>query len=192
MFQAETQAYLSDIQAKEAEWKGYTAAVAGEAAKVQVYEAGIQAYRAQVDSYKAAAEVKIEQMKAVATHNVSLTNAYEAQLKAYAAGVEAQSVSAKTAVEVNSNAIQAYQVTVQAAQARSIADAERYKAITQVALESAKGDLMAKVEDAKARTEKNAALVNVAIAQAKVSGDLASGAMSGIVTLAAETITKEE
>lgn len=188
VFQAQVQAYATQVQAKSAEWGGYTAAISGQTAKVQMFASQVQAYSSQVIGYKAVIEAKSEVIRSQVATNQARAAQYQALMNGYQTVVQARGEKARTQIEAQGQVILAYQAKVQA----SIGDAQvrqsYYKAVSDVAVENSQGSLRAQLGEIESRRAYGQTIANLGTANAQIFGSLASSAMAGMNTLAAETV----
>lgn len=187
MFQAKVQAYSAEVQAKTAEWNGYSAAWQGEVAKSNNFRAQVDAYRAEVEGYKANIEGQAKIGEGTAMNNKALADGYTARVNAYAAEVRAKGEKARVEVENESQKVHAFQAQAQAELANAQSGVEYFRAVSGVALERAKIRMQAQLGEAASKTAYGNTLAELGASGAKMYGQLAGAALSGINTLASES-----
>ncbi len=189
LFGMKVQAYGAQVQAKNAEWQGYSASIEGETAKVRMYGAEVDAYGAQVTGYKAQIEAKSEVVRAQAMANQALSTQYAAKLQGYSALIAARGDVARTKLETQRTKLNAFQAQTQAAVASYQVRSEYYKSAAMVGIENAKLQMTNMTQNAQTMRDYGASLANLSSQLASVHGSMASAALSGMNSLAAETTT---
>ena len=189
VFQAQVQAYATQVQAKSAEWGGYTAAIGGETAKAQMFASQVQAYSAQVNGYKGIIEAKSEVVRAQVATNQARATQYQALMNGYQTVVQARGEKARTQIEAQGQVILAYQAKVQASIGNAQVQQTYYKAVSDVAVENARGNLQAQLSEIESRRAYGQTIANLSNSNAQVYGSLASTAMVGMNTLVADVAT---
>lgn len=189
IFQIKVQAYSAQVQAKNAEWGGYTAAIEGETSKVKMYGTQVEAYRAQVGGYQALITAKSEAVRAKAMTNQARATQYQAQVAGYSAVVHANATVANTKLESQRQTVLAFQAKTSAAVAQFQVRSEYYKAEAQIGIENAKLSVHTLSASLDGKRRYAEALANLSAQMAGVHGSLAGAAMSGMNSLAAETVT---
>jgi hypothetical protein len=188
VFQAQVQAYGAQVQAKNSEYQGYTAAIGGETAKVQAYGAQVQAYATQVQGYRATIDAKSEVVRATATTNDARARQYTAALSGYQTLVQAKGEVARTQLENQRQTVVAFQAQTQAAVSTAQVQSEYYRATSMVGIENAKLSISAMVQSADLRRAYGSSLAQLHTANATIHGNLAGAAMSGMNSLAVESV----
>lgn len=187
VFQAQVQAYSTQVQAKSAEWQGYTAAINGQNAKAQIFSTQVQAYSSQVSAYKSTIEAKSEVVRATVAANQARATQYQALMTGYQTVVQARGEKARTQIQAQGQVILAYQAKIQAAVGNAQVQQSYYKAISDVAVNNAKGNLDAQLGEIASKRAFSETIARLGTANATVYGNLASSAMAGMNSLAAET-----
>lgn len=188
VFQAQVQAYSTQVQAKSAEWQGYTAAIGGQTAKAQMFASQVQAYSSQVNGYKATVEAKSEVIRAIATANQARATQYQALMSGYQTVVQARGEKARTQIQAQGQVIMAYQAKVQASIGNAQVQQSYYKAVADVAVQNAQSNLKAQLGEIESKRAYSQTIAQLGTANATIYGNLASSAMAGMNTLAAETL----
>ena len=188
LFQSQVQGYSALVQAKNAEWQGYRAGVDGEQAKAQLFAIEAQAYSAQVAGFRAATEAQAETVKAAGATNEARARQFAAQVSAYSAVVQAGGEVARTQLENQRQEIVAFQAQTAAATANAQVQLERYRAVSMVDIENAKFKLSTQLAEANDKRSFNDLLARLGTASATISANLAGAALSGMNTLAAQTV----
>ena len=187
VFQSQVQAYATQVQAKNAEWQGYTAAINGQTAKAQIFATQVQAFTAQVGGYKATIEAKSEVVRAAALTNQARASQFQATLQGYQTVVQARGEKARTQIQVQGQALVAYQAKVQASIGNAQVQQTYYKAIADVAISNAGNNLRAQLGEVESKRAFGQTVAQLGTANAQIYGSLAGSAMAGMNTLSAET-----
>lgn len=188
VFQAQVQSYTAQVQAKNAEWAGYSAAIEGEHAKVRLYSTQVEGYNAQVNGYKALIEAKSEVIRSTATSNQAKAEQYRALMAGYQTVVTARGEKAKTQLENQRQTVLAFQAQVGAQVSNAQVQQEYYKAVSNVAIQNADGKLKAQLGELDSRRSYGQTIAQLNLANAEVYGRMASSALAGMTTLAAEQV----
>lgn len=187
IFGAQVQAYSAMVQGKNAEIQGYAAAIGGEEAKVRVYSAQAQAYGARVSGYNAIVQAKATQVQATATRNRSLLDGYIAMNQAYSVKMSAEASRVGAASDLQRNLITEYAQANSAAIAKASASAEKYRLVSQVAMEEGRLKANNIQETARVRLATAQAVAQTSVGAAGVYANLSSAAMAGMNTLVTQT-----
>lgn len=188
VFRSQVDAYTAQVQAKNAEWQGYSAAVDGQVARVRVFSTQAEAYSAQVQGFKANVDAQAEAVRAMAVTNDSRSRNYMAEWQGYQTVVESRGEVARTQLENQRQEITAFQAQVNLAVANATVGSEYYRAVSQVAIENARLRLSTQVEGSEAQRAYGETLARLGTANADIYAGLANAALSGMNTLAAETL----
>lgn len=189
VFQSEVQAYTSLVQAKNAEWQGYSYAVQGQESKVHIYSAQVQAYNAQIGGYKAKIDAKSEAARATAMTNQARASQYQATVAGYQTIVQARGEVARTKIEGQRQLILAFQAKIQAEIGNAQVQQSYYTSTSNVAIANAEGSLKAGIAASEARRSFGQTIAQLGAANAHIYAGLASSAMAGMNSLAADTKT---
>jgi chromosome segregation ATPase len=187
LFQSQVQSYTSLVQAKNAEWQGYSAAVNGQDAKVKIYSAQIDAYRGHISGYQAKISAQAEAVRATATTNQARADQYKATLSGYQTIAQTRGEVARTKVAIQGQLLDAFKAKVQAEVSNAQVKQAYYTATSDVAIANAASDLQAKIAEGKNRMLWGSTLAQTSTANAQIYAGLASAAMAGMNTLAAQT-----
>jgi chromosome segregation ATPase len=190
IYQAETQAFSSQVQAKNAEWSAYTAQLAGDEAKLRKYTAELQSYNYELDAYQKQIAAKIAEADAVAKENQTTTDRYQAMVQAYTATVDAESKRAMAENENNRQILTAFNAELSAFKSRTEVALAQYTAQADANVKNATGSLSAQVEAARGKLEYGKTLSSISVEVGKTYSSLANTAMSGINTLGAGIINE--
>jgi len=182
-FEAEVRAFSAEVQASKSEWDAYTAAWSGEESKVRALLAQAQVYTAQVEGFRAAVAADATKSEAQARVNTANLSAYEADVRAWGEVARANAAKVSAEIQAQDSLVKAYQVGSQAAVAQASADAERFRAIAQIAMENAKMHGNHELEVAKLKVSAIKAASDTGVSAAQVYRGLAESAMSGLTTL---------
>ena len=187
VFQTQVQAYGSLVQAKNAEWQGYSAAMEGQTAKVKIYSSQVDAYNSQVNGYKAQIEAKSEIVRSQAATNQARATQYSAIMSGYQTVVQARGEKARTQLENQRQAIVAFQAKTQATVANAQVRNEYYKSVSMVGIANAELQMKAMLGEIQSKREFGQTIAQLSASNGHVYAGLASSAMAGMNTLAAQT-----
>jgi hypothetical protein len=186
LFRGQVEAYTSQVQAKNAEWQGYSTAVSGEVAKLHIFTDQVAAYSAQTNAYRVKIEGQEAAVRAAGATNEAIGKQNTTALEAFRAQEAAKGEVARTQVSSNQSLIAAYEGATHGYSANAAAQAEYYKAVSNVALEQGRVGAQTVIEGAKVSLHQMEALAHVSVSNAQVLGQMAGSAMAGIVGLAAD------
>jgi hypothetical protein len=187
VFGAQVQAYSAQLQGKNAEIQGYSAAIAGEEAKVRAYTAQAQAFSARVSGFSAQVQAKSVQVQATATRNRGVLDSYVAMNQAYSARMQAEAAKVGAESDVQRNLITEYAQANSAVIAKASADAERFRMVSQVALEEGRMNISKVQETARIKLATAQGIAQTAVSAAGIYSGLSSAAMAGMNTLVTQT-----
>ena len=190
IFQMKVQAYSAKVQAKNAEWQGYTASIEGEASKARMYGVQVDAYNAQVNAFKASIDAKAEVIRAQAISNQAKSSQYVASIQGYSATVSAKAEVARTQLENQRQKVVAFQAETAASVAKYQVRNEYYKSTALIGIENAKLGMTSMVQSAENIRKYGETLAHLNISSAQIYGQLAGAAVSGMNTLASQTISQ--
>lgn len=190
VFQSQVQSYGSLVQAKNAEWQGYSAAMEGQTAKVKIYSSQVDAYNSQVNGYKATIEAKAEAVRAQATTNKARADQFAAVLSGYQTVVQARGEKARTQLENQRQTIIAFQAQTQAAVANAQVRNEYYKSVSMTGIANAELQMKAMLGEVDSRRAYGATLAQLGTANAQIYSGLAQASLSGMNTLAAQSLNQ--
>lgn len=187
VYQAKVQAFTARVQAKNGEWMGYRAAIDGETAKANLFRIEADAFSAESQAYRSSVEAKAEVVRAAAITNRARADQHNAKLESFKTVVQARGEQAKIRLENQRHEILAFQAQTE----KLIADAkvlsEYYRVTSNAAISNAEMRFKVQVEEANSRREFSKAIAELAQLSARIQGQLAASAMSGMNTLVAET-----
>jgi len=186
LFQAQVQAYSSQVNGKNAEWQAYQSELAGETAKISVYRAEVDAYQAEVQGYKAIIDAKVAAVQAQSAQNSAITQQNVAAQDVYKVTLQQKGEIARTKIANGQLLVQAYEANAQATTANARTAAEYFKAVTSVNIENSKTGIQAVLSATQIAQANAQNIARVASSNAQVYGQLASSALAGMNTLAAE------
>ncbi len=185
IYQAETQAFSSQVQAKNAEWSAYTAQLAGNETELKKYNAELQSYGYELDAYQKRIAAKIAEADAVSKENQATLDRYQSEVQAYTATVDAESKRAMSENENNRQILTAFNAEISAFKMRTDLDLAKYTAQVDSSIKNANGKLSAGIEQLRGEIEKSKMTSSVKLEVGRAYSTLASTAMSGINTLIA-------
>jgi len=143
-----------------------------------------------VQGYKAGVEAKSEVVRAAALTNQARATQYSATLSGYSAVVQARGEKARTQLENQRQTIVAFQAQTQASVANAQVRSEYYKATSLVGIENAKLQMTAQIQTAESTRAFGDSMARLGTANATIYANLAGSAMSGMNTLAAQTVAE--
>lgn len=190
VFQTEVQSYTALVQAKNAEWQGYSYAIQGQESKVKIYSAQVQAYSAEVIGYKTKIEAQGEAVRAIAATNQSKADQYKAILSTYQTIAQVRGEKARTQIDGQRQLIMAFQAKIQAESENARVAQSYYQTTSNVAIANAQGSLQGSVAGSQARISYGHTIAQLGTANAHIYSGLASSAMAGMNSLAASTKTE--
>lgn len=188
LFQAKVQAHSARVSAKNAEWQGYIASIEGETAKVKIFGEQVNAYQAQTRGYEATVSAKAKVIDAAAVTNKARADQFLALQSNFKTVVEARGEKARVQLENQRQEIVSFQTQAQAAVARAEVKATYYRVTSQAAISNAEMRFRTQVEEARSRREFGEALAKLSALAADIHGKLAAASVSGMNSLAAETL----
>jgi hypothetical protein len=190
VFGAQVQAFTSKVQAKNAEWLGYKSSIDGQQAVAGLYGEQVKAFGIQTDAWGREISAKAEVARAQALTNQSRGENFRAVWAAYTSTVEARGAVARTRLENNRQEVIGFQAASQAQIARAQLYSDYYRTTGEIAIKNAGLSIEAIVKSAEIQRSFGNSIATLATANAQVHGQLASAAVSGMNTLAAETLSE--
>lgn len=188
VFEAQVRTYGAQVNSKNAEWQGYSAAIGGQTAIAGMYATQVQAYNTQVTGYKAGVEAKVEVVRAAALTNQARATQYSATMSGFQTIVQARGTVATTKLENQRQSIVAFQAKSQAEVSKAQIANEYYKSVSMVGIENSKLAIQAAVSGAEMKRAYSSSLAQLHTANAQIFGNLAGAGLSGMNTLASETL----
>jgi hypothetical protein len=186
VFETKVRAYGAQVNAKQAEWQGYSAEIEGNVAESRVFASQVDAYRGQLAGYTATLEAQTKVIEAAALTNKARAEQFAAELNSYSTVVESRGKVATTRLENQRQTIVAYQAQIQGQVANAQVANEYYKSISTVAIFNAELQLKAMLGEVDSRKSYAATIASLGSANAETFGRVASSALAGMNSLAAE------
>ena len=186
LFQTQVQSYAATVNAKNAEWQAYQAEIAGETAKINVYRAEVDAYQAQVQGFKALIDSKVAAVQAQTAQNTAITQQNIAAQDVFKVTVQQKGEVARTQIATGQLLVQAYEANAQASASNARSYAEYYKAVSSTNIEVSRTGIQAVLSATQIAQANATNIARVASSNAQTYGQLASSALAGMNTLAAE------
>lgn len=186
LFQTQVQAYAATVNAKNAEWQGYSAELQGEVAKASVFKSEVDAYQAQIQGYKVQIDAQVSAVQAQAAQNAAITQQNISAQEVYKVTVQQKGEVARTKIANGQLLVQAYEANAQAVSSNARSYAEYYKAVSSTNIEISKTGIQAVLSATQLSQANARSIADVASSNAKTYGQLASSALAGMNTLAAE------
>jgi hypothetical protein len=187
IFQAQVQTFSTQVQGKNAEWQGYSAAIEGQTATAKIFTTQVDAFNSQINGYKAGIEAKAEVVRAAAVTNDARARQFSTTMSGYQTVVQARGEVARTKLENQRQEIVAFQAHTQATVANAQVANEYYKSTSMVGIANAELQMKAMLGEIASKKDYGKAIADLGLQSAKVYSSMAGAAMSGMNTLAAET-----
>lgn len=184
-FGAEVQAYQASTQAKAAEWQGYRAQLEGEVSKVEAYKAEVQAYGQEVEAYKATVQAKSVMAQSVGLSNESAARSYQAAVSGYTALVQGRSAVTQAEIHSFESHLKGWEAQFKAEEARAKVAVANAAAIGTVNVAAYKAQSEVAISNAQMNYKRMSDLSQVGVSGARVFGQMAGSALSGMNSLAA-------
>lgn len=186
LFQAQVQSYAAQVNAKNSEWQAYQAEIAGETVKMNGYRAEVDAYQAEVQGYKTLIDAKVAAVQAQSAQNNAITQQNIAEQEVYKVTVQQIGEVARVQIANGQFALQAYEASAKSSAANAQAYAEYYKAKSTTDLAKSQKDISFLIAGAQLGQATAQGKAQIASANAETFGKVASSALAGMNTLAAE------
>lgn len=186
VFQTQVQAFGAEVQAKNSEWNGYNAALSGEESKVKIYSAQQSAFNSQLDGYRAVISARVAESESVTRTNQANASLYASTLQGYTARVGAEADKSRALNDNNRVAMTAYEKELSAFMSTVQLTLAKYKAESDARVQNATSDLTAQLETVKAKLSFGSTMAQLSNDGAHIYGQLASSAMAGMNSLAAD------
>lgn len=190
VFEALVQARVAEVQAKNSEWLGFKASVDGQQAIAGIYSEQAKVYGIKMDGWKGEITAKAEIARAQALTNQSRGENFRSVWAAYTSVVNARGDVARTRLENNRQGVLAFQMASQAQISRAQLYGDYYRTTGEVAIKNAALSIEAIWKSAEIQRGFGNSIASLATANAQVHGSVASAALSGMNTLAAETLSE--
>lgn len=185
LFGAQVQAYSAEVQGYAAAWSGYKARIEGKSAEWQAYGQRVQAFSAQVGAKKAEVEAQLAQIEATAKTNAATASAYAAKVQGYETLVRGKSAAVQAEISSFDASVKAYTAGLSAQEAKARIDLANSEGIARVSIAGYEAESRALIANAQMEYRRMTDMAGVATAGAKVHGEMASSALSGMNALAA-------
>lgn len=179
-FGMEVTAYRAQVDANVAEWGGYKAQWDGNNAMVGVYTAQVQAHGANMNGFRTEIEAKARTIEAQVSANKGKADQHDAALRTYETVVRTRGDVARTQIEMDKTKLSAWSAEVQAKLGYANANADVYRTRANTAIHNAKSRMDAQVLLQKSMESLQANIAQLANTAAKVHGDIANAALSGM------------
>ncbi len=189
LFGEQVRAYAVQAQAKEAEWRGYAAAVGGQEARFNAYGREVDAYRAEVDAYQANIAARKTEIEAVLSTNEGAVREYVARVQGYSALVASESQLASTQIEVQKTQLLAASAEFQARDAQARVAQAYYQTAATLGIEKARVQSSLALSEAEMYIKQIIATAQTATSGAQVYQGLAAAALQGVNAIASSAIT---
>ena len=190
LFRTKVEARVALVQGKRAEYDAYSAAIQGEESKVRIYTAQVGAFGQQISGYKATIDAQSEVVRAQALTNQARSDNVKAVADIYRTVVQARGDKARTELQVQAQELNVFDSQTRATIATAELGATIYKTIAQVVLDNAKLEVDTLIKNADLNLGRSKAVGDLGVASAGVYQGMASAALSGMNTLAAQTLAE--
>ena len=186
IFGLQVKAFEADVQAKNAEWNGFSSLISGEKSKADLYQAEIASFSAKSAAYKSKLDAQIAVRASTAATNDARAKQYLAEYSGYEAGIRAESAVTNANIESNRQVMNEFRGEIATELAKAEAELKVFQTDAQIRLEQASKDMEAKIQNVKKDVAKGQAMAQAGVEVGRVYASMASAAMSGMVSLAAE------
>ena len=184
LFQAQVQTRATEVQSKATEWTGYRAALEGQELQVRVYDAQVRADGQAIQTYRAGIDAKVEVVRAAAITNDSRARVHEMALREYGQIVAARGELARTQLEGDRQKLMAYQAQTAAAVSYAQMAATFYRSKADVNVSYADARMRAQTVQQSSMQSMQAAITQLAAANANTHSQVAGQAMAGLNSVA--------
>lgn len=186
IFGLQVKAFEADVQAKNAEWNGFSQLIAGEKGKAEIYQSQIASFSAQSAAYKTKIDAQIAVRNSAAATNDARAKQFTAEYSGFESEVRGQSAVTNANIESNRQVMNEFKGEVAVELAKAQSELEFFKTDATIRLEQASKDLEAKAKNMEKGLLKAKVGADAAVSAGKIYGDMASAAMSGMVSIAGE------
>lgn len=190
VFQAQVQAHTSKVQGKNAEWLGYKASIEGQQAIAGMYGEQVKVFGIETDAWGRQITAKAEIARAQAMTNQARAENFRAVMAGYSTVVQARGDVARTRLENQRQKVITFQAQSQAQIANAQVQNEYYRSTSEIAIKNAALSLDAIFKSAELQRGFANSIAQLHSSNASVHGQLAGAALSGMNTLAAQTLTQ--
>lgn len=184
LFQAQVQTRAAEVQSKATEWTGYRAALEGQELKVRMYDALVRADGQAIQAYRTGIDAKVEMVKAAAVTNDARARMHEMALREYGQTVAARGELARTQLEGDRQKLMAYQAHTAAAVSYAQMSTTFYKSKAEVNVSNADARMRAQTVQQSSMQSMQAAVTQLAAANAHTHSQVAGQAMAGLNSVA--------
>ena len=185
----QVQLFGATVQAKEAEWRGYTSAVQGEEAKARIYATQVEGFKAQIDTIRTDITAQSERVKAQAAANAAITDRINAKLAIYNALLQSETTKLSADTEITKLQLSSKVEQLKSSLSIDSLKLDVFKSETALATERERLSLEASKARTSAEIEYMQAVAQVSSISAQTLSGMAQAAMSGMNVLAAQTET---
>ena len=190
LFRTKVDARIALVQEKRAQYDGYQAAVQGEEAKVRIFSAQVGAYGQQVTGYRAQIEAQSEVVRAQALTNQARADQVKAVTDIYRTVAQVRGDKARTELQVQAQELNVFDSQTRATIATAELGATIYKTVADVVLKNAELEVDTLIKNADLNLGRTKTVGELGVASAQVYQGMASAALSGMNTLAAQTLAE--
>jgi hypothetical protein len=177
----EVEAFKSVHQAKAVEWDGYGKQVGAELGKAEIYKTDADAYSSIIDGYKAGTDARVQVKGMEIRINAELPlEEFKAKTEAFAAATQGIAEKLRGLAAVYDADARMYSADVQGEAADVAAQADVYRANTQLAVEGARLKIAAAQQTADYAIAQAGLAVEAAKATGTIAAQIAASAFSSV------------
>lgn len=179
-FGLQVTAHRALVEANNAEWGGYKAALEGNNSLVSLYTGQVSAFGTEMTGWRTAVEAKAKVIETRALANKALLEQHDSALRAYETVVRTRGDVARTQIDMDKTKLSAWSSEVQAKLGYANANAEIYRARASVAVHNASARMQAQDLHQRSLQSMQSAVASLANTNADVYGRMANAALSGM------------
>lgn len=190
LFRTKVDARVALVQEKRAQYDAYGAAVQGEEAKVRIYSAQIGAFGQQIAGYKASIDAQSEVVRAQALTNQAKSDQVRAVTDIYRTVAQVRGDKARSELQVQGHQLNVFDSQTRATIATAELGATIYKTVADVVQKNASLEVDTLIKNADLNLQRSKVVGELGVSSAQVYQGMASAALSGMNTLAAQTLAE--
>ena len=190
LFRTKVEARVAQVQEKRAQYDAYGAAIQGEESKVRIYTAQVGAYAQQITGYRAQIDAQSAVVRAQALTNQARADQVKAVTDIYRTVAQVRGDKARTELQVQAQELNVCDSQTRATIATAELGATIYKTVADVVLKNAELEVDTLIKNADLNLGRTKTVGELGVASAQVYQGMASAALSGMNTLAAQTLAE--
>ena len=190
LFKTKVEAFTATAQAKESEYRGFSAAMSGQESLVRIFGEQVNAHQSRVAAYRADIDAKATVIRAQADTNQARATQYKAKLDGYSTVVDARGKKANLELDIQRAELNAFDSQDRSTIANANLRNDVYKARSTIIIENTKLEIETLLKNAELNLGRSKSVADLGIASAQVYQGLASAALSGMNTLVAQTLAE--